>query len=140
MGTLQAKVAHRKTVALMARARRGVLGPKAPTKGVKVLKRVVTNPREAYVHTSSDRRLKIMCDQFNFVWSALQDLLWAALIADQPIPPQNILFFGEKAGRGVINCGDKASAELIKSLMPKSSDPMEQPFGVDTEGNLVTLW
>ena len=76
-----------------------------------------------YVHTSSDRRLKITRDQFNFVWSALQNLIWAALMADQPVPPQNVLYFGERAGRGLINCGDKATAELIKSLIPKIVGP-----------------
>ena len=40
-----------------------------------------------------------------------------------PPPKKNVLYFGEKAGRGIINCGDKATAELIKSLIPKIVGP-----------------
>ena len=96
-----------------------------------------------YIHTSRDRRLKITRDQFNYVWKTLQDLIFTALEAGQEIPPPVVLYFGEKGGRGVINCGDRTTAETVKRLVPNIVGPDGTTFNAwyrgETGDTLVTV-
>ena len=96
-----------------------------------------------YIHTSRDRRLKITRDQFNYVWKTLQDLIFTALEAGQEIPPPVVLYFGEKGGRGVINCGDRTTAETVKRLVPNIVGPDGTAFNAWYRGEsgdtLVTV-
>ena len=96
-----------------------------------------------YIHTSRDRRLKITRDQFNYVWKTLQDLIFTALEAGQEIPPPVVLYFGEKGGRGVINCGDRTTAETVKRLVPNIVGPDGTAFNAwyrgETGDTLVTV-
>ena len=96
-----------------------------------------------YIHTSRDRRLKITRDQFNYVWKTLQDLIFTALEAGQEIPPPVVLYLGEKGGRGVINCGDRTTAETVKRLVPNIVGPDGTTFNAwyrgETGDTLVTV-